>query len=173
MRSGETPAARALRRAGDIGGRVLDFAFPAHCSGCGAEGAPIWDRCRPGLFRPLDRPGGVLLGIPADAPPPLVQAEWCAPFEGVVRAALHDLKYAGERRLAAILGQALAQRWRHAGARADVLVPVPIHRDRERQRGYDQALLLARAAAANLRSPVAPCLERTRATEAQFQLDRR
>ena len=173
MRSNRTPAGRALQRAGDLGGRLLDLAFPAHCSGCGAEGSPICDRCRPGLFRHLDRPGGVLLGLPGDVPSPLVQAEWCAPFEGVVRAALHDLKYAGERRLAAVLGQALAQRWRHAGTGAEVLVPVPIHRQRERERGYDQALLLARAAAESLRLPAAHCLERSRATQAQFQLDRR
>jgi ComF family protein len=90
----------------------------------------------------------------------------------VVRAALHDLKYAGERRLAAVLGRALAERWRHAGAGADVLVAVPIHRDRERQRGYDQALLLARAAAESLHLPAAHSLERSRATQAQFELDR-
>ena len=51
-------------------------------------------------------------------------------------------------------------------------MPVPIHRDRERQRGYDQAVLLARAAAADLGLPVAVCLERWRATTAQFELDR-
>jgi predicted amidophosphoribosyltransferase len=50
---------------------------------------------------------------------------------------------------------------------------VPVHRDRERQRGYDQAVLLARSAGAELGMPFAACLERTRATIAQFELDRR
>ena len=127
---------------------------------------------RSGGARRVDAPGGVLLGLPGDVPSPLVQLEWCAPFEGVVRSALHDLKYAGERRLAPILGDALAQRWRRVGAGGDLLVPVPIHRDRERERGYDQAVLLARAAAARLSLPVEPCLERYRPTIAQFQLDR-
>jgi ComF family protein len=158
---------------GRLGGRLLDFAFPARCAGCGSEGPPICDRCRPGLFGRLERPGGVLLGLAADIPAPLLQLEWCAPFEGLVRDALHGLKYAGERRLAAVLGEALAARWRRVGAGGEILVPVPIHRDRERQRGYDQALLLARETSTALRLPFAACLERTRATVAQFELDRR
>jgi ComF family protein len=158
---------------GRLRGRLLDFAFPARCAGCGNEGPPICDRCRPGLFGRLERPGGVLLGLAADIPTPLLQLEWCAPFEGLVRNALHGLKYAGERRLAAVLGEALAARWRRVGAGGEILVAVPIHRDRERQRGYDQALLLAGEAAAALQLPFAACLERTRATVAQFELDRR
>ena len=161
-----------LRGARALGGQVLDLAFPARCAGCGLEGSPICAACRPGLFARLGRPGGVLLGLPSELPAPLVQLEWCAPFEGAVRSSLHQLKYAGERRLASVLGEALAERWRRAGAGGDVLVPVPIHRDRERQRGYDQAVLLARAAGAALGVPVAACLERWRATRAQFELDR-
>jgi ComF family protein len=155
-----------------LGGRILDLAFPARCPGCGREGRPICASCRPRLERHLGRPGGVLLGLPADIPPPLLQLEWCAPFEGLVRRALHDLKYGGERRLAEVLGRMMADRWRRAGVGGDVLVPVPVHRERERQRGYDQAVLLARAAAASLGVPMAACLERHRATHAQFDLDR-
>jgi ComF family protein len=89
-----------------------------------------------------------------------------------VRRALHELKYAGEQRLAAPLGEAIARRWRRAGAGGDVLVPVPVHVERARRRGYDQAELIARAAARDLGLPCAPILERARATIAQFDLDR-
>jgi ComF family protein len=170
MTAAPAGALPALTRAG---GRLLDLAFPPRCAGCGAEAWTICPACRPGLFRHLDRPGGVLLGLPGDVPAPLVQVDWCAPFEGVVRNALHQLKYAGERRLAGVLGEALERRWRTVGAGGDLLVPVPIHRDRERQRGYDQAVLLAEAAGRGLRLPFAPALERARATHAQFDLDRR
>ena len=51
-------------------------------------------------------------------------------------------------------------------------MPVPVHADRARQRGYDQAELIARAAAGELGLPCAPILERARATIAQFDLDR-
>src|SRR5262249_35143153 len=113
------------------------------------------------------------IGLPSDMPPPLLQLEWCAPFGGVVRRALHQLKYSGETRLATPIGEAVARRWERAGAGGDLLVPVPVHAEPRRPRGYDQAELIAAAAARRLRIPVSPILERARATTAQFDLDRR
>lgn len=153
-------------------GRALDLALPARCPGCGAEGAPICDACLPRLDARLELPAGIPIGLPSDVPPPLLQLEWCAPFAGVVRRALHELKYAGERRLAGPLGEAIARRWRRVGAGGDLVVPVPVHADRARRRGYDQAALIAEAAATTLGVPCAPILRRTRVTTAQFDLDR-
>jgi ComF family protein len=90
----------------------------------------------------------------------------------VVRGALHAIKYGGERRLATPLGEAVAARWRLASAGGDVLIPVPVHADRARERGYDQAALIADVAAEHLGLPVAPILVRRRATTAQFHLAR-
>ena len=157
---------------GTVAGRALDLALPARCPGCGAEGPPICAACLPALDARLELPAGVPIGLPSDVPPPLLQLEWCAPFTGVVRTALHELKYAGEQRLATPLGEAIARRWWRVGAGGDVLVPVPVHADRARRRGYDQAELIARAAATALGLPCAPILERARATIAQFDLDR-
>lgn len=120
----------------------------------------------------LDRPAGIPIGLPSDVPPGILQLEWCAPFGGIVRRALHELKYRGETRLADPLGRAVARRWARVSAGGDVLVPVPVHRDRARHRGYDQAELIGRVAAAALGLPCAPILERARATIAQFDLDR-
>ena len=156
-----------------IGSRLLDLALPAACPGCGREGAPICAACRPAIEARLDRPAGVLIGLPADLPAPLLQLEWCAPFNGTVRAALHALKYGGERRLAVPLGEAAAGRWQRAGVGGDLVVPVPVHADRARTRGYDQAILLAAVVAERLGLPMAPLLERHRRTIAQFELDRR
>ena len=128
--------------------------------------------CRPALDARLELPGGTPIGLPADLPAPLLQLEWCAPFAGPVRAALHDLKYAGERRLAEPLGEAVAARWARVGTGATLVVPVPVHAERERQRGYDQAALIATVAARRLGLPVARALERGRATVAQFELGR-
>jgi ComF family protein len=153
-------------------GRLLDLAFPARCPGCGREGPPICARCLPALDARLDRPAGIAIGLPSDVPPLILQLEWCAPFGGLVRRALHQLKYGGETRLAGPLGAAVARRWSRAAAGGDVLVPVPVHIDRARQRGYDQAELIARATALELGLPCAPILERARATIAQFDLDR-
>jgi ComF family protein len=153
-------------------GAALDLAFPAACSGCGREGSPLCATCRPALDARLTLPGGTPIGLPADLPLPLLQLEWCAPFAGAVRSALHDLKYAGERRLAAPLGEALARRWARVGTGAMLIVPVPVHAERERRRGYDQAALIAEAAGEHLGLPVLRALERGRATVAQFELGR-
>jgi ComF family protein len=127
----------------------------------------------PALDARLELPAGTPIGLPSDVPPPLLQLEWCAPFDGVVRRALHELKYSGETRLAVPLGEAVARRWRRAGAGGDLLVPVPVHAERRRHRGYDQAELIAAAASRRLGMPMSPILERARATTAQFDLDRR
>ena len=153
--------------------RALDAAFPATCPGCGREGAPICAGCLPALDARLDQPPGVLVGMPFDLPVSLLQLEWCAPFAGVVRHALHALKYKGERRLAGPLGSAVARRWTHAGAGGDLVVHVPVHATRARRRGFDQARLIAEVAARDLGLPHGSILERHRETIAQFDLDRR
>src|ERR1017187_1704678 len=81
-------------------GRVLDLALPPSCAGCWLEGELSCAACRPALEARLERPGGVAIRPIAEIPAALLQLEWCSPFSGPVRAALHALKYAGERRLA-------------------------------------------------------------------------
>jgi predicted amidophosphoribosyltransferase len=152
--------------------RALDAALPANCVGCGAEG-PFCDRCVVALDARLDAPAGVPIGLPGEIPEPLLQLDWCAPFHGLVRGALHAIKYGGEQRLATPLGQAVAKRWRRIGVGAELVTHVPVHADRAKQRGYDQAELIARAAATALGMPHVPLLRRERATIAQFDLDRR
>lgn len=143
------------------------------CAGCEREGAALCVRCLPALDARLHLAPGTPVGLPGDVPEPLVQVEWCAPFSGVTRRALHRLKYAGDRRLADPLGRAVGRRWARAGAGGDLLVPVPASPDRVRDRGYDQAALIARAAGAACGLPVRDLIERTRVTTAQFDLDRR
>jgi ComF family protein len=157
---------------GSVAGRALDLALPAQCAGCRREGLALCRECLPALDVRLEAEPGVPIGLPADIPPPLLQLEWCAPFTGVTRRALHALKYGGERRLAPLMGAAIARRWARVGVAGDALVPVPASPDRVRERGYDQAALLATEAARRLRLPMICALERTRATTAQFDLDR-
>ena len=152
---------------------LLDVALPAVCPGCGTEGAPICQRCLPAVRVRHGVPAGTPLGLAEGPPHPLLQLEWCAPFSGTVRRALHVLKYSGERRLATPLGEAIADRWRRAGAGGEILVPVPVHARRRSERGYDQAELIAAAAATALGLPWLPVVERHRATAPQYELDRR
>ena len=151
---------------------LLDLLLPPACPGCGREGTLLCPACGRHLATRLGEPPGLPIGLPGSLPEGLVQLEWCAPFTGPARAALHELKYATNRRLAQPLGEVLAARWRQAGVGGDLLVPVPVHAERLRQRGYDQAVLLAVAAGAALGLPVVPALRRGRATTAQHALGR-
>jgi ComF family protein len=158
-----------LRRTANL---ALDAALPANCVGCSREGPPLCEACMPALDRRHDAPAGVPIGLPGDLPAPLLQLDWCAPFSGSVRSALHAIKYGGEQRLAEPLGAAVARRWARVGVGAELVTHVPVHAERARVRGYDQAELIARAAARNLGLPYASLLARERATVAQFDLDR-
>ena len=164
---------RVVRGISTVTGRALDLALPSVCAGCGREGVALCAECEPVLDLRAHRPPGVPIGMPGDTPAPLAQIEWCTGFTGVTRRALHHLKYAGDRRVAVPLGRAIARRWARAGVGGDVLVPVPASADRVRDRGYDQAALIAQAAGTSLGLPVhLELLERTRRTAAQFDLDR-
>jgi ComF family protein len=155
-----------------VGTRALDLALPPACAGCRREGSPLCPECRSWLLARVASPPGAPIGLPADIPEPLVQLEWCAPFTGTVRRAVHELKYSGERRLATTLGEVLAARWQRAAVGGEVLVPVPASPDRIRERGYDQAILLATVAGRRLGLPVIAALERVHATAAQHALGR-
>lgn len=86
-----------------------------------------------------------------------------------LRQAIHRLKFGGDWDLAFPIGERLAQA---ALPDVDLLVPVPLHPDRERSRGYNQATLLAQVIGARRGLPWQDALLRTRATVPQMRLDR-
>jgi ComF family protein len=153
--------------------RVLDVLLPPTCPGCGVEGAALCPGCRRQLARRLDEPAGAPIGLAVAQPQGLAQLEWCCAYSGPARACLHALKYDGEQRLVTPLSELLAARWRRVGIGGNVLVPVPVHAARRRQRGFDQAELLARGVGRELGLPVATALGRTTKTTAQHSLSRR
>jgi ComF family protein len=102
-------------------------------------------------------------------------------YEDELRELVHLLKYERVRAVARPLGiwtAAAIRMLEGAAARELVVVAVPLYPVKERQRGYNQALLLAEAALAELRKTVPAwrllldqdCLRRVRDTESQFAL---
>ncbi len=88
-----------------------------------------------------------------------------------MRTCIHALKYEGKTQLARPLGSLLAQSYLTREQVADLIVPVPLHRERQQQRGYNQAQLLAEICATKLNIPLdATLLTRTRATPSQVGL---
>jgi predicted amidophosphoribosyltransferase len=109
----------------------------------------------------------VRCGAPARRPadgcrhcPPVPIASARAPFlfDGPVRRAVHRLKFAGWRPVAAALGDAMA---RVLEADVDVVTWVPLSGRRRVERGFDQALALARVVARQRRLELVPLLRRT------------
>lgn len=92
-------------------------------------------------------------------------------YDGVVQEWLHSVKYRGQWELAVALGQLMALRYPQAGLEAVCVVPVPLHLDRLRQRGFNQAALLAEQIARYHGLPYYDkAVERTLSTRAQANL---
>ncbi len=115
------------------------------------------------------------------APPPFRRAVAHGVYEGTMRGLVHALKYDGTTPIADGLGQrlALAMAMLAGDAPAEMLVvPVPLHRARQRSRGYNQVELMTKAALRSLRQShpkwrltlASGVLSRCRATESQFGL---
>jgi ComF family protein len=95
-------------------------------------------------------------------------------FEGTLRQAIHRFKYRFGRDLAAPLGEMIVDYWRQHPLSADLIVPVPLHARRLKERGYNQAQLLADQLGRAVGIAVASeALRRTRYTMAQAKLDGR
>ena len=94
---------------------------------------------------------------------------------GLVRKVVHDFKYGKQRHLRYPVAKWLIESLgdsRLRGRHFDVIVPVPLHPARERERGFNQAALLAELLAASAAIPLRPLLERTRYTTTQTAYDR-
>jgi ComF family protein len=96
-------------------------------------------------------------------------------YQGEIRQALHRFKYYGKRSLAGPLGLLLCSKlsrmhWIYS---VELLVPVPLYRQRLLKRGYNQAALLAEVVGKKLDLPVREVLERVKDTQSQTGLNRR
>ncbi|MEW6662191.1 MAG: ComF family protein [Bacillota bacterium] len=109
-----------------------------------------------------------------EAPPLFRIARALGPYQDPLKRAVLALKYQRRQRLARTLGRLIGEQM----LREDlikglpVVIPVPMSYRRRKERGYNQAELLARALANCLKLPMANCLKKTRETPAQAGLDR-
>ena len=156
--------------------RLLDLLLPPACACCGRSGALLCPACV-GRFRaPSDirdrfvaPDAGVVVG---DA---LLMAVAAFAYEGPMRRALWALKYSGASRLAPPLANASLPALRAllpVAGPEPVLVPVPVHAERQAARGYNQAELIGRQLSRSFALPLFAILERTRPTTKQHRLNR-
>jgi ComF family protein len=132
---------------------ALDLLFPPYCIGCGKEGDYFCGLCArdlPYIYppfcsvcgRPLNADSACPGCISKDHAVDSIRAPFL--FNGLIRRAIHNVKYHNLRALAPRLALYLHEYLTQNPLPGDVLVPVPIHTKRRRERGYNQAALITR-----------------------------
>lgn len=163
---------------------LLDALFPPRCLLCHRAGEFLCHDCLATVERPQPplcaRCGRQLAPSNASSlcavclaepePHALEASRALAYHEGVVREAVLALKYRRRRRLAEPLGDLVALWLLDAGWPVDVIVPVPLHANRQRGRGFNQSALIARRCAQRLGTSYSGGLLRTRETPPQVGL---
>ncbi len=158
----------------------LEFIYPAACLICQQSQTSrrthlLCEKCLneiasgalPNVEAMADAQGGLSSGTLDE-----IHAGW--PFDASMQQVIHAFKYRRRPSLSKVLGEMLAQRLQnhlaHEISQA-VLVPVPLHRRRGRERGFNQSMLLAQALAEIWKMKILPrALERIRFTQQQAKL---
>lgn len=118
---------------------LLDLLFPPKCPFCGGlleKGAPLCPECQSEL--------PWLTGAAAEKAVELT--EGCVSvvrYDERVRGAIHDFKFHGKSARSGAFGLLIAQQLRDCAVTAEVITWPPLSKKRLRERGYDQAQLLA------------------------------
>ena len=160
--------------------QLLDVLFPVHCASCQRIGHVLCPACIERI-QPVPSPFCQLCGTPLFLDGICKNCQYhilklngqraVSPYQEPMRGCIHALKYDGNTRLAEPLGLLLAQTYTRYGMQADLLIPVPLHSERQQQRGYNHAFLLAEVCSAQLGVPINNgILVRHRATVAQVDL---
>lgn len=169
---------------------LIDLLFPPHCVACHRPGGWLCSNCLSDvqvILPPVCRRCGLPANLPHSSDRDPYICEQCqenpqqldgllayAFHGGPLREAIHQFKYEDLRSLAGPLGRLMGEGWTALAPQdlaIDAIVPVPLHPARQRQRGYNQAALLAHSVGARLQHPVIDdVLVRTKATTPQVGL---
>lgn len=160
-----------------LGTAVLDLLFPPQCVACRRRDCFLCSDCF-AQTPLLPQPQCGVCGEPvasgsrcarcAKAPLAVDGILSIYVYTGPVQVAIRALKYHGLKAVADPLGAALVSYLAGSGVTPDVVVPVPLHPRRLRERGYNQSELLARSLGRRVSLPVETrALVRTRDTSAQ------
>ena len=160
---------------------LADLFYPQRCVGCYRRasdllcrscfealpliGRPFCARCgMPSAFETsvCDECKGVDFGFESARAP--------LRYTGVGKEIVHSLKYQGYTRVVEKLATPLMLSVLDNQGRFDAVVPVPLHRSRLRRRGFNQAELLARSLANEIKSPVSDTIQVVRKTRDQVEL---
>ncbi|OGO01760.1 MAG: hypothetical protein A2Y72_00525 [Chloroflexi bacterium RBG_13_53_26] len=136
-----------------LSGALLDLLFPQRCINCQREGQLLCSTCsgaaprlRPLICQHCGMPwsSSSLCNACRSHPLKLDGLRSVFYFEGIIRQSIHLLKYDNLRALAVPLATLMREYLDTAALPGEILVPVPLHKRRIKERGYNQSALLAR-----------------------------
>ena len=173
-----------------LGLAMLDFVYPPHCLACGTALREAREYlCEECWKEILVQPGPRcrLCSCPLEVEgkdctncsgwePEFERALVLGPFDGAMQQVVHALKFMHQQALGTELGRRLGQRPDFVAdlQEIDLLVPVPLHPARQRERGYNQSLCITRGLAEVMGCPLdSKLLERRLATRQQAKLEAR
>lgn len=170
-----------MRLAGDITDGVLDLVYPPFCLNCRNAGHYLCAECIEKI-QFIEYPFCRICGAPSEAARCIEckerefafeSARSVGVYEGVLRDAIHAMKYDFHAAVAEPLGELMAARFPGSSlaGKVDVVMPVPIHRSRFLVRGFNQSEELARKLCARVSLPlVMDVLHQPRKTKHQVNL---
>lgn len=159
---------------------LLWILFPPSCPACNQillrTEAGICTRCRQQLIRQSYQDDSILnLKIRAEVAVAGVYALFPFQQHGRIQQLLHNLKYEYRPRVGELLGQWLGEQLTHFGwaAEADLIIPVPLHKNKLRKRGYNQAAVIGKGISRQIDKPLEEnILLRARMTATQTRKNR-
>lgn len=143
---------------------LLDFFMPSHCILCGSRGFENRDLCQAcyeELPKNTPRCGKCARDFEGDFCPvctkkPPAFDETLAPFvhHGAIRYLIISLKFHAHYPSARLLGNLLADYLQKTAQFPDCIIPVPLHKNRYRERGFNQSIEIARVLEKRLNVPL-------------------
>lgn len=163
--------------------QVVDWVFPPNCVGCGKLGEVLCADCfnsiqflRSGLCKKCGYPRGnasICKGC-GEIHPHFIEQRSLAAYNGVIEKSVVRLKYKNDLAMGKVFARSLADLVVSSGWPVDVVVPVPLSKERLKSRGYNQAAVLARPLALQLNLPLEEkSISKIRDTATQVKLGAR
>ena len=165
-----------------IAWEILDWIFPPSCCGCGIKGAVICPSCRKSLTL-LEEPVCQICGKPFD---PLDGCKTCRSqemrftsaraaflYQGIVREAIHQLKYSGNLEISQVFANYLLSVYLKQNWEPDFVIAVPLSKEKMNERGFNQSEWIAKPLAKAIRKPyLKGALRKKQDTDSQVGLGR-
>jgi ComF family protein len=162
-RSGSPQVERIASIVRQLTNTVLDLVFPPQCIGC---------KRHVGSLLCADCQASLISSVPVnEADSPLQERRATAEYGGSLQQAIHAFKYSGKRGFATVLAVRLAATYAESGWTPTLITAVPLHANRKRSRGFNQAALLAQELSTIIKIPFrAEIIERVKDTRPQVGL---